>query len=320
MGVVLYDSLTPLSFVMGVLWFNIFVIVGLAMRKLLFPGKHSTVPLVLLLALSVLRIVLPFELPGSIAIVSENIYPTIVNIMRFELISFNTIGFTVHVFSILIFLWVTVATVLIIRYAIRIKEGIKKVYDLADLPRDEYAESILADMIGPNNVNIFRSMLSRYAFVSYIRPYIVLPTVDFTDDELRVLLRHEWKHYRNMDCIATGILDIIAKVFWWNPLAYVLKQNVSFMIELKCDYYAVRNLDDHMHYLAALKRMQQAPYQEPMFIAATSPFINDKSEVTDRLKTLIQRSKKSYSDRISSSICFSIVIFFDVCTVLYDTY
>ena len=307
MGVVLYDSMTVFSFVMGVLWFNIFIILGLIMRKLLFPSKYSTMPLFIMLALSIIRMLFPFELPGSVAIISDNIYPRIINAARFELA--NMLGFSVNVLHAIIFLWVAVACGLIIWLLMKIKRNVDDINDLALLPHDDHAKSILTDMVGPNQMNVARSIFAKIAFVTYVKPYIILPNLDFTDDEVRVLLKHEWKHYIDKDCIPILFLEVFARIFWWNPLVYVLKRNVSFAIELKCDYYAIENEDDHLHFVTACKRMRDAQYREPVFLPAISPILNSKSQFRDRLKTLSVHSEKAYSNRRLFNICLSTIIF-----------
>jgi hypothetical protein len=97
MGIFIHHFISPFSFVMGVLWFNAFALLGLLMRKLKFPIKFSVVPLLLLFVLSVLRMFLAIEIPGATIIFSETIYPAIVDIFRFEIVPVQIFGFPINV-------------------------------------------------------------------------------------------------------------------------------------------------------------------------------------------------------------------------------
>jgi len=88
---------------MGVLWFNAFILLGLTMRKLKFPVRFSVTHLLLLLVLSIFRMLVAIEIPGSVVILSETIYPAVVNIARYEIIEHRVFGLQVNVINIFIF-------------------------------------------------------------------------------------------------------------------------------------------------------------------------------------------------------------------------
>ena len=61
----------------------------------------------------------------------------------------------------------------------------------------------------------------------YIRPIIYLPDIEFSDSELYYALLHECMHYLHKDLWVKLLIEIICAIYWWNPLIYLLKYNIS---------------------------------------------------------------------------------------------
>jgi hypothetical protein len=122
-----------------------------------------------------------------------------------------------------------------------------------------YSEAVLKGIIGSNiDVCVFRMPGIAVPASTGSKPYIILPDVDFSLDELKVVLLHEWKHYHSKDALTRVVVEIICMVYWWNPLVNVLRRNVEFTLELKCDYYAMANFNDHLSFKSAVNRLRKS--------------------------------------------------------------
>ena len=100
MGIVVHHYVSLYSFIMGAIWFNVFVLLSVLMRKLKFPVKFSAIPLLFLLALSILRMFIIIDMPGAIVVFSERLYPAIVYVVRYEIVSL--FGFSINAVRIFI--------------------------------------------------------------------------------------------------------------------------------------------------------------------------------------------------------------------------
>jgi len=298
---------------MGVLWFNAFIIIGLIIRRLKFPVKFSVIPLLLLLVLSVLRMLVAIDIPGSAVILSETIYPAIVRVIRYEIVSYHAFEFPISVASVFIFIWVVVAFFLIVKHISLLINRYSFIKLVERLPCDKQAEVMLAEMIRDDKqFRVFRMKSAAIPFATAFKPYIVLPEIDFSPDELRVILRHEWKHIQDKDYLRKLIIDLICFVYWWNPLVYVFRNTFSFAQELKCDQYAISNKkEDINNYLtgiiAILEHEEQKKNHFQNNFNSESLFA-ENDELTERLKILVL-SSGSRSKRILTNACYSIVIF-----------
>ena len=309
MGIYIHYFLTPYSVVMGVLWFSAFVLLGLLMQKLKFPIVYSTVPLLLLLVLSFLRMFVAIEIPNAKIIESEILYPAIVSFARFELLPFEIIGFPISIANVFIVVWIAGAVFLTAKYIRKHIELLPLTKWYEQFPRDDHAESLLREIIGNDkNFRVFRSTAHSMAVATAFNPYIILPMIDFSDSELRVILSHEWKHIRDKDYISAIIVNLISFIFWWNPVIFALKKNFLFALELKNDQYAVSNEDDFISYLKGIKKLNS--FDKNMAHGVNS-FIDADDGLKDRILAIAMRDEmrdKPRSRRILRNAASSIVI------------
>jgi len=246
---------------------------------------------------------LAIDLPGTTHIFSDVIFPAVVRLLRYEVIFYAGIGLSVNILHISLLIWGAGCIILLTRYAIRYWNAYWTALALNYAP-DEEAEAILAEIIGQEKRGrVFRTPI-KVPFTLGIKPYIYLPEgVDFTPDELRTILRHEWKHIQSKDYLIEFMMRFINYVFWWNPLAYVLRKNVSFAMELRCDYFAVGTSDvEYNHYKNGLRRICG---EKPRDLVPVSGLINSEDEFVDRFKTLaLCKRDKTRKRRTLASVCF----------------
>jgi beta-lactamase regulating signal transducer with metallopeptidase domain len=313
MGNVIHHYVSIYSFVMGVMWFSTFVLLGLVMRKMKFPIMFSVVPLLLLLVLSILRMFIAVDMPGAVVIFSENLYPAIISFLRREIVPYPVFGIPVSIVNVLIFIWVVVAVWLTSRF---LYDYINKFHPtmtwLGSTERDEQAEAMLAEIIGSGKqFYVFRNKAVNTALATAVKPYIILPVVEFSPDKLRPILLHEWKHIQDKDYLTGFIVELICCVFWWNPLVYVLRRNFLFAQELKCDQFAVSNKGELISFLQGLDLLDKKDKSDKTDRHTKgvlgNALISNKDELTDRLEILVLR-EKSRSKRVVPAVCYSVAI------------
>ena len=313
MGITIHNLTSPYTFLMGILWFSAFVLLSLLMRKLKSPVKFSVTPLLVILSLSLFRMFFPVDI-GSTLILSDTILPAIVRFLRYEMISQTVFGLQVSVLNALIATWILVTVFLLIRIARIVFRTHKTITACANLRRDEESEAILKNIIGSDEcVHVYRLPLINDPMVAGTKPYIFLPLkseFDVPPEELSVFLLHEWKHYVDKDYYTDIIADVICAVFWWNPLVYVLRSNLSFAIELKCDHYAVSKtgIDNFMNAIYRLGGLLQMIKNKPKNNAMSGlSLVGKRYEAADRIKAL-QMYEDSPRKRKWANLCVCVVM------------
>ena len=303
MGIVLYSNLTVYSFIMGWLWFNTFILLGLAMRKLRFPIMFSVAPLLVVLFLSIIRILFTISFGFSSMVLSETVYPALISIAYFEVVSLRIANIPINVFNIFIFIWISVAIILLIRLLIQFNYSIYMVkYVFSGLPRCEHSENILKNMIDSNSseIRVFKTYSVDVPSAAGTLPYIILPDVNFSQDELKVVLLHEWKHHIDKDYMTLLVTRIICKIFWWNPLVLIFRRNVEFALELKCDYFAMSSTEDFEHFKTVVKRLGESlRIKAKESVTEMNNLISYADEMADRYSV---QDIRNYNSRIKRKI------------------
>lgn len=75
----------------------------------------------------------------------------------------------------------------------------------------------------------------------FFRPLLLLPDLDYSDADLKIILKHELIHYRQKD-IWYKLLMVCAKaVHWFNPLVYLMTATSNKDIEMACDSELIKD-------------------------------------------------------------------------------
>lgn len=105
-----------------------------------------------------------------------------------------------------------------------------------EVESDGRAERILKNIDADCRMTIRYSSIIDDAFVQGLfHTTVYLPQREYTDKELEFVLRHEYIHWKRKDLWKKKFLLAVNIIFWWNPLAYLLRSDLNQIIELNCD-------------------------------------------------------------------------------------
>lgn len=79
--------------------------------------------------------------------------------------------------------------------------------------------------------------------IGFLRPVVILPNLDYTESEFRVILKHEFTHYKRHDLWYKFLLIVANGIHWFNPLVYVMLHQANRDLEFSCDDAVVKNED-----------------------------------------------------------------------------
>ena len=98
------------------------------------------------------------------------------------------------------------------------------------------------------NVLLVASNDTRSPFtVGIMQKYIVIPAVminTLDEEEIDFILRHEYCHALRNDVARKVIMVVFSCLNWFNPLYFLLKENLSAWIEIACDETVTKNFDE----------------------------------------------------------------------------
>jgi len=244
------------SFLMAVIWSSIFFgILALLQRDIRFI-RHFGITTVFIIYLGcILRFLLPLKLPFTKVIPDHVVYAALYGF--FCLRKFH-IGFLqMSIMEILAGISVLIALALAVRFFRRYFPFLRAASipeEMSVLQRQQLSRVVEYLPVRKSCMLSIRVSYSSQATVPMgigLRQRIVLlPRLNYTDEELYYILLHEFTHFANHDLYVKMGVSLLCIFFWWNPFVYLLRRNLDEILELKCDLYAT----------AAMTNMEKADY------------------------------------------------------------
>lgn len=75
------------------------------------------------------------------------------------------------------------------------------------------------------------------------KTFLILPEVEMSERELRVILKHELTHFKRRDLWVKSLTFVANAIHWFNPAAYRLTKNIDTFCELSCDEQVVSDMN-----------------------------------------------------------------------------
>lgn len=304
----LIENLFP--FLMAIVTNSIMIVMIYFLRKSpYFANLFGIWSMMALYLLCVLRMVLPFEIPGIQVVIRDNaVYNTVID----SLIERRSPSVPSTLFYILIGVWISVA--LIIGMISISKQRTFRRYvlansDVANDPERALLRTVADEIRGTDRkVNLIKSdAVGRIMVIGFFKKYILLPDRECDPAQLEMILRHECTHIRNKDLWIKLLIQLYCCIFWWNPFAYLLKHDLAYSLEMKCDLSVIRGLSSEnvLVYLNTIHSTADA--QTETAKQRRSPFLVS-AELTDTRKSreLVKRVKAITADQPKKAVVVTV--------------
>ncbi len=285
-------TLTVYSFLTSILWLGLFSVLMMALRrKDSFVLSFGLLPMLCLLVATLLRIFLPLEFPFTRVIGSTVFMPATLDALQRPAVWIG--GESLSLSQLLMIVWMGGAVIQVLRSmwnAVRFQRTVLR------YPRDLYAEKLVREITG-RNVSVVKGSAGRTPYVvGLTKPVIVLPYGRYYPDKsLRFILMHEWQHFCNRDSWCKLLVQLLCCVFWWNPLAYLLQEQVIETLEQRCDFCVLARLTagERRRYVQMLLGEKRMGRKESRTAAGSSPLAagDSKNAFVTRLRLDAQYEK-----------------------------
>ena len=273
-------------FVMAVITNSIMIVIIYFLRKIpYFANLFNVWFMVILYLFCVLRIFLPIEFPGiQIKLEDYTFYAAIIKPM----ITYDS-NHTVH--------FLHAGVVILSIRALVVQKNFKK-YLLAngDYATDEERalfSEVAREVLGNDkNVSLRKTdAIDRTVVIGLIHQTVLIPDKAYTDNELRMIFRHECMHIKDRDLWVKLLVQIYCCIFWWNPFAYLLKKDLDLSLEMKCDLNTAKAFSDEekLFYVETLKNQSVSGKQKktPFVVSAELVDGKKKDKLVERIKKVL---------------------------------
>lgn len=282
-------------FVMAVITNSIMIVIIYFLRKIpAFANLFGIWFMVILYLFCVMRIFLPIEFPGiQIKLEDYTVYAAIIE----PLIAYDA-NHTVHhpntIAWIILGVWIAGIVILGIRSLVKHKSFKKYLLANGDYSTDEertlfigVAKEVLKT---DRNVSLRKTdAIDRTVVIGLIHQTVLVPDRTYSDDELRIMFRHECMHIKNKDLWIKLLVQIYCCFFWWNPFAYLLKKDLDLTLEMKCDLNTTKAFSDKekLLYVETLKNQSVSQKQKKTPFVVSAELVDGKKK--DKLLVRIKK-------------------------------
>lgn len=112
-----------------------------------------------------------------------------------------------------------------------------KTYIPCDPDTRKIFESICREMRIKRRISIVQSMSVPAAKIEgVLHPRVCIPMMDYQENELQVILKHELVHYLNHDGWMRECAVLLECIYWFNPLVSMMHRSLECWDEYYCDY------------------------------------------------------------------------------------
>lgn len=294
-------NVTVFSFVMSVIFSALFIVAIHMLRNQTFFLQSFGVHTILgLYILCLFRNIVVLELPFTVPIGLRNVYSNV----------FETV-WTAHIFvgdsKIRVLLaicgiWAVVSVNLIVQFPWKSWKVSRKA-EWYSTNKDPRAERVL-DRVKNESWRMpavsvcICPTLDIPMGTGLFRHRICLPEHEYTQEELYYILKHEYTHFCNRDLTVKFLVHLFCCVFWWNPAVYLLKKDISQILEIKCDIRATEKFSkrERLEYLLTivrvLERAESAGRTQPPMLSTGLASRKNQGDTRERFRiiTAVPRS------------------------------
>lgn len=307
------------SFVIAVICFNIcLLVISFLRRNTIFLVKISTSMLLLLSLLGIIRLLLPLDMYPAVVIQSSKVIPWIKGLLGKPLFGYITL------WMLMVFIWILGAVLALFKASVNLILEIQKLkkYSVVENPQ---LIRVAEAMQLKNAVILVSPDADVPKVIGVIKAYIYLPEISVSDDELKLILYHEYQHFKGHDLLIKVFYLILLAFFWWNPVVLVFQKEVDNLLELRCDAAITKkmNSEERLAYLhtilSVIKQtvLEEKKYQEN---AASLVKQNDKGFLQQRFEVIINEEKKVSKMKLATLLVIIITFTLSYFVIIQPAY
>lgn len=224
--------------------------------------------------LVVVRLLIPVEFTFEKTISSQYILPQLHEFLYTPILEKDVQG--IYLYTLLLFIWAIGIVILGARTVIHYVK-FKTIMDREKRIENQKVIDILGEIVKSYKkpasfIVIQTDLVSVPMYFGLLTPRIILPNVELSEKELFYILNHEVMHYYHRDLWVKMLMEILSVIYWWNPLVYLIKQEIDKMLEIKVDISVTKKWDESekLKYLECLLQVakENAPSSTSSFSLA----------------------------------------------------
>lgn len=267
--------------------------------------------LLFVIMLMILRLLIPVEFRFAQTIAVKQVFPTLYSFMHQPILHF--IGMEITFLHIFLVIWGIGSFLLLFKMVIHYWIFNKLLCQKPYIPNPKLFSIIKhleSDRLKSTNFKTIETDLISVPIVfGLFHPIILIPEIELSDSELSYILRHEITHYYNHDIFIKLLSELITIIYWWNPMSYLLKQDIDKILEIRVDssLTEILNEKEKIEYLECLLKIAKNDTDNQLYHFLPTFGANNVSELSQRF-LIILNSNICQQSKIVTSLLLTFII------------
>lgn len=306
-------NVSVFSCLTAICWFSLIVLLAAILRRRSnILTRLGLWPVTFLLIVGLLRLFFPVTLPATKVLHSTTLLPVIQQILQRQAVF---LPFTFG--DCLLSIWIAGTVISLIRLVRDILCDRKSIQNCTHI-EDTRIKELMDDVTERKNCwYILTQQVSTPMMTGLCRPVFILPAylADFTDEEIRLILCHEWQHFYRHNNWYKLVIEMLVCLLWWNPAMYLLRREAEQIMELDCDQKVIQKHNQQIKaaYLEAIMKSithEQVCSVSPDRLSLHLFEIRKSANIRQRFQMVARQNKTRYHRVITLvySLCLSMMI------------
>lgn len=285
-------------------------IVCLLFRTDFIMKKLGPKCMILVFLTIVVRMFLPLEFPFTYSLRIEDILTPLRRIFTYAILREPV---ELLVWHGLIVVWVVGIVFFLIQKAVVYGRCLRTISLLEEQSWEDICVRYQFDITGYEDLRKIHFVFGRYFTSPYLlglgKHYLVMPEKEYTNEEFRYIVLHELMHVRNKDILWKVLIDLLCVAFWWNPIIYWMKRELSRLIEMRNDMqiFSVLEEDQKVGYMECLKSTAEELAGRDMAFGVSFNR-SDLKELEKRMKMMLTDGRYSRGLQVTLAILIGVLL------------
>ncbi len=144
----------------------------------------------------------------------------------------------------------------------------------------------------------------------FFKPVIILPDIQYTEEEIELILKHELTHYKHGDIWFKLLLIAANAVHFFNPLVYIMRRHADRVLEYVCDEAVCK--DKSTDFKKAYSMTILKTMQDKNNTAFSGSLSREGTDARQRFKNIFSHKRRGGI----LPVIFMLIISFVVCGIV----
>lgn len=248
-------KITFFSCLSAIFWSDLILLtIHMIRKKLLLSSATEALLLLTAYILCLLRLIFPIDFLFTKAIPFRGLYASICDVIVLQK-TFTILPFSFSWWDIFLSIWGIGMFINLFCFLMQYRRYMKRIA-LFDLYAPERVYKLLPRLYAHLDKSIpctiyCSAFIHVPSGIGLFRKCILLPDIDYDDEELFFILLHELEHFANGHLFFKFVYQLIACIFWWNPVLLLFQDDFSHLLEIRCDAAVTKHFhpDDTLGYM-----------------------------------------------------------------------